>query len=275
MTCEGCGELAALGRRYRLDRILHRAPGVTTYHARDLSTRQTVVAVEYALPEGQDGVVCRFEAALERLQELVHPGVVRTVDHCVAEHGRERRLGRVHAWVEGWSLQQEADEHRHTELEVVGVLEELLAILADLHSQKPPLVHGDLHAGTVLRTVDDRRLVLIHPGALRELILVPGQRWSAPFGHLAPEVLLERHPSTPAADLFSVGALAVRLLSGIEPRAMRSGGQGLDWEPHLQVHPELARVLRSLLQIDPSRRPTSAATVRAAIRTLGDQLGRR
>lgn len=266
MTCESCGQLAALDRRWRLDRILAHRPWGTSWQGRDLSNRAEVVVVAFPLPADESSLDLARQRA-QGLVDLQHPGVADYLGHLEIDILEVPHVCTVHGYIRGWNLQAEADTTPHTEEQVVAILAELLDTLAWLHSRPRPVVHGAIHPYNIIRRELDRRLVLVDFTGVRDAVRLRA-RAPAPLepGYNAPEQAMDR-PATPGSDLWALGALAVRLLSGREPTDLWADGR-LQWQPHVFASPDLMLLLSDLLQTDPSRRPSDAGDVAEFVREL-------
>jgi len=180
-----------------------------------------------------------LDDAAAELMALKHPAVPRFLAAFAAE-------GRY------WLIQEylPARTMLKASMEVLDLVTELLAVLAELH--RVGVVHGALSPSRVV--VDDDDLYLVG-WSLR----LPGEA-AGNESYAAPEQ--ERGETGPAADVYSAGALAVRLITG-----RRFERVGDDWTE--RVHPRVAAVLIALLDPDPGARPT-AAEAASLFRALGD-----
>lgn len=165
----------------------------------------------------------------------------------------------------------------------VGVAGEIAQTLEHAHRHKG-LVHGDLSPSNVLLTpegqvkLSDFCLADALFSAFADMPSLVG-KWA----HASPE-RARGEPPTPASDLFSLGILLFELLTGESPVARpnvertRRALALLDTPPALpggRAPPQLADVVRSLLEPDPARRPASAARVHEALLAAGYEAGAR
>ncbi|WP_196073142.1 serine/threonine-protein kinase [Nakamurella alba] len=149
--------------------------------------------------------------------------------------------------------------------ELLTVLLPVLSVLAVAHGRG--MVHGDVSAGNILFDRIGRPL-LADLGAARAA-LGDGSEVSLTAADAAPEVARGGVP-TAGADLFALGSVALACLTGrhawpaddlrdvlIQSTAGQwpdPGDEGEDW-------PEIAEVIRNLLDADPDRRPPAAGVV--------------
>lgn len=194
-------------------------------------------------------------AEAKRLAQVRHSNVV-------VVHGAGIHDGRVGLWtdlVEGETLEERLErEGRLSATETVAIGLDLCRALAAVHGAG--LVHGDLKASNVLRERGGRIVIADFgsaspggPGGREPLVF----RTGTPAA-LAPEVLAGGAPSV-ASDLYAVGTLLFRLLTGVYPkRALRwqeAQGGGLE-SRLLDLRPELPRPLVELVERALDPRPT-------------------
>jgi hypothetical protein len=135
-------------------------------------------------------------------------------------------------------------------------------------------VHRDVKPSNVL--VDrNERVVLVDFGLVKDLApytaSLSGHEWAGTFAYVAPEVLLG-HPTSPAADWYSVGVLLFEALTGQLPfvgttmEVMRQKQVGLA-RPLAKavpsISPALDEVVQQLLWPDPKSRAGAQAILRA------------
>jgi Tol biopolymer transport system component len=141
----------------------------------------------------------------------------------------------------------------------------LLGYLIKLHERG--IVHRDLSPSNIMHVGGDpAQYVLLDFGIAKEgTSTVSAMRQAGNPGFVAPEQL-RGQTSTQSCDLYSLGATAYSLLTGRMPTTMeRLAGVRLERPSDLVpgVSPILDEMLLWLLQLDPARRPSSAAAARA------------
>jgi serine/threonine protein kinase len=201
----------------------------------------------------------RREAALAA--EVNHPHVLAVLDIV----GDDTRVVVVTPFADGGTLAELlARRGELTVGEALTVLLPIAAAVATAHERG--VVHGDLSPSNILFDATGRP-VLADLGAARAAGEL-GEPVSATPGYVAPEVA-RGAPLTAAADLFSLGAVALHCLTGkpawnaddLRDVVIQSTiGQWPD--PGEQPLPAtLVTALRGLLEADPMRRPGAAGLV--------------
>ncbi|HEY3234984.1 MAG TPA: serine/threonine-protein kinase [Polyangiaceae bacterium] len=184
------------------------------------------------------------------LSTLSHPGLPVYVDH-FEEAGC---LYLVMEKIEGRSLDQfRRQGGRLSQHEVMRFLKEIGAILDYLQSRSPPVVHRDIKPSNVVRRPDGS-FALVDFGAVRDNLKPEGSTVVGTFGYMAPEQFQGR--ARPASDVYSVGATALNMLTGMEPEAAPHRGLAIDVPAALagQASPHLVSVLKAMLEPDPDQR---------------------
>ena len=190
----------------------------------------------------------------------------------------------VQEYIDGLSLADEVTLlHRKlnrplSEQTVVLILYELLQILDFVHSQG--VIHRDIKPANVIRRRSDRKLVLIDFGAVKQVRMVLEDE-EPPLetvlsvaigttGYSAPEQLMGK--PCPASDIFSLGMMGIRALTGIEPSKLIDHHDPLRprlrWKEHVQVSEALMTVLETMIAVDVQRRYPTARAAMAALAPL-------
>ncbi len=157
-------------------------------------------------------------------------------------------------WIEGADLEALLDAQGRPGLDpelAIGYLAQAAAALEHLHTQDPPVVHGDVKPANLILT-SSGRIVLVDFG----LSSTPTDdlRRAGTAGYVAPEVAAGARP-TAAADVYSFAATALTLLTGEPP-----SGDAPRWGSiERERIPALERIVRPNLATDPGRRDASAA----------------
>ena len=157
----------------------------------------------------------------------------------------------VQEFIEGKSLAEMIKSgHRFALNRVYDIILQLLAILKQLHAHVPPVIHRDIKPSNILLkplSGDDYQIYLIDFGAVANpQVQGGGSTVAGTFGYMAPEQMMGK--PEPASDIYSLGAVAVHLISGRSPADMPVKDFHLIFEPEMQnMPPALVATLRRML----------------------------
>jgi serine/threonine-protein kinase len=220
----------------------------------------------------EESGVRRFLEEARRLARVRHPNVV-------AVHGADLHDGRIGLWtdfVRGRTLEErltaEGPLGGH-EAAPIGL--ELCRALAAVHSAG--LIHGDLKAANVMRA-EGGRILLMDFGTASEALANEATTRGATIGTpliMAPEVLSGEAAAGPSADVYSLGVLLYRLVSGRYPVIGATFAEIVDQHrngerPSLRdVRADLpsgfVQVVDRALALDPRARYASAGAMERAL----------
>jgi len=156
-------------------------------------------------------------------------------------------------WADGTDLARLLAERGRPGLAPSGVLAYLAQAaeaLTHLHTQSPPVIHGDVKPANLILTRGGR-IKLVDFG-LSSAPNVPLRRAGTP-GYRAPELAAGAGPSR-AADVYALAATAFALLTGAAPAGVLPSWEGIDAAQAEQ----LEAAIRLGMATDPARRPKSA-----------------
>ncbi|HQY62606.1 MAG TPA: protein kinase [Polyangiaceae bacterium] len=270
-------------------RIEHRASvGGTAkvYRATDLETG-SVVALKVLYGEGAEEQTERLEREAELLAQLSHPGIVRLVAHGELEGGTAYL---ALEWVEGETLGQRLARTGLTMRESVDLVRRTAEILAYAHGLG--VVHRDIKpANLLLRDKDLERVVIIdlgiakgggggQPSSITQVGAVLGT-----LGYMAPEQARGVGKVDARTDVFALGALLYKCLTGVPPfdaddpiailgkLLYHSAPRVRD--ARANVPRELDDLIARMLSQSPDDRPADAGVVAAELAALRDVEGDR
>jgi serine/threonine-protein kinase len=221
------GEGEQVGRRigpWELVRLLGHGGMGAVYLARRADGAFVQLAalklIRSGLASGQ--LVRRFRDERQVLASLDHPNIARLLDGGTTDDGMPYL---VMEYVEGTTLEEHCDAHG---LGVPDRLELVLAVCAGVeHAHRSLVVHRDLKPANILVTaagvpklLDFGVAKLLGPAPGDETLLLT--RDGATVGTIAfasPEQLLGK-PVTTATDVYSLGVVLYRLLTGRHPYAL-------------------------------------------------------
>ena len=215
-------------------------------------------------PHGSAAAELLLEEA-DLLAQLEHPHLVSLLDVFVGVSGLAASpvTGLAMRWVDGTPLDDGLSGC--TMEECLAAFCELLEVVDYLHRRG--VLHLDIKPDNVLKT--DLGVILLDLGSARPLTSGPGEAGGT-LGYAAPEIL-SGQAATTAADIFGLGALLYKLITGvspygdIEPGELRGAILAGDIVPMRAVLPsvsrELARLIESMLSVEVSKRPASIAAI--------------
>ena len=231
------------------------------------------VALKLRRPESGTAAAGRrhFIREARRLARVRHPNVV-------VVHGADIHGGRVGLWtdlVAGHDLEQWLAQEGPLSADGAALIGlDLCRALAAVHASG--LVHGDVKTTNVMRERGGR-IVLMDFGAGVERVESGGATTGSALGTpvvMAPELLRGEAPS-PASDIYSLGVLLYRLLSGrypveaktlpeLQERVQREGFAPLrDARPDLPA--EFVAIIERAISPSPADRYLSAGAMEHAL----------
>jgi serine/threonine protein kinase len=258
------------GGRYRLlERI--GAGGIATVHRAWDERLERVVAVKVIRERlaHVPSVVRRFRREAELCARLAHPKIVAILD--VRQEPEDFVVLELVRGLDAGQLMKRYG--RLTPTQTVHVIAQVCEALEYAHSVG--VVHRDVAPGNILVALADGTAKLADFGAPSDAPDVLRGRVievTGTAGYLAPE-RLRGHEPTPRSDLYSLGAVAYRLLVG--PSERRPGATApmttaaARLPPLAEVRPGLPPALNSAIEQalaeDPHERQDSVAQFRAQI----------
>jgi serine/threonine-protein kinase len=214
-----------LGGRYHVERLLASGSMGEVWLAvhGELRMRVALKTLRREMA-GHHEIVTRFSREAFLLSRIQSEHVVRVLDFLV-----DRRVGPalVTEFIDGVPLSAMLSSRRFTVEEVVELAIDLVSGLRELH--RAHIVHRDVKPSNVLmrRTGDDcTRAVFIDLGISRLLPevaqsedealtdITTDDRAVGTFEYMAPEQILNSRKVTEAADLYAVGAILYRAITG-------------------------------------------------------------
>ena len=249
------GALEAIGPYRILDEIGRGGMGSVFLAARRDGEYERRVAIKLIRPEvGSEDVARRFRGERQILANLDHPNIAKLHDGGTTDDGRPYVVMEL---IEGTRIDEYCDRKRATLRERLDLFADVCAAVAYAH--RSLVVHRDLKPANILVTeegvpklLDFGIAKLLDPSAFPHTVEAtasgPGPM-TPPYA--SPEQILGQ-PITTASDVYSLGVLLYKLLTGRMPfdRAGR---------PHRQILEDLARE-----PIHPSAAVTLPAVVSAA-----------
>ncbi|KAM3101328.1 serine/threonine protein kinase [Phormidesmis sp. 146-12] len=257
--------------RYHIQKQLGKKAGRLTLLAQDLQTGESVVIkrLTFSSDFTWDDLKL-FERETETLRSLSHPSIPGYVDSFEIDTVNGQGFALVQSYIEARSLEDHLKAgRRFSELEVKQIVNDLLGILDYLHSRQPPVIHRDIKPSNVLLT--DRsgnsagQVYLVDFGSVQTLATREGQTVTVvgTYGYMPPEQF--GGLASAASDLYSLGATAIALLTGMHPADLPQRNLCLQFEKAAQVSPEFGSWIKQATAPSVEKRFTSA---RSALQAL-------
>jgi eukaryotic-like serine/threonine-protein kinase len=269
-------DASVAGGRYRLERPLGHGGMASVYLARDSELdRPIAVKVLAENAAADDGLRERFVREARHAARLSHPNVVNVFD--AGEDGGRPYIVMEH--VEGETLAELlARRGRLPPDEARGMALQAARGLA--HAHAAGLVHRDIKPQNLL-VRDDGTLKIADFGIARAAegtALTQAGTVLGTAAYLAPEQALGEQ-ATPAADVYSLGAVLYELLTGKPPYEFESLADLADKQRRHAIAPvrelvpdvprELEDVVMRCLARNPAYRPASAAELERELAPAG------
>jgi serine/threonine protein kinase len=254
---------------YCIQRFLAQGGMGRVYLAEDSQKQPVALKVLGSWRQPTPEMDARFQREGAVLEHLEHPNLVRLLGRGLDETTGLSYLALE--YVPGRALSQLIDNcpgRRLSVSEAVFVLERVSRGLEVVHAVG--ILHRDVKAPNILVTTDgDVKLTdfgLALPEEVSQRLTAHDMLVGTP-AYLAPEVLEHPDGYSPASDMYSVGCLMFRMLTGAPPlrcktlveyvRALRTGAPPLLSQAP-EAPPALAELVDRLLARDAARRPTAS-----------------
>ncbi|NJM95901.1 MAG: protein kinase [Phormidesmis sp. RL_2_1] len=259
--CETCGSKLWLRDRYRVLGALGRGGFGATFLARDQSLPgyPSCVIKQLRPTTSAPNLLEMARELFQREANILgkignHPQLPRLLDYF--EIAQEFYL--VQEYVSGSTLQKEVKHGGpFTEVGVKQFLSEILPVVQYIHSHK--IIHRDIKPANLIRREQDKQLVMIDFGAVKDKVNPPQVNPSDQTaltayaigtpGYAPPEQMAMR--PVYASDLYAIGVTCVFLLTGRSPKDLpydpRTGE--LRWQNHAIVSDHFATIMHKLLDI--------------------------
>jgi len=275
--CAACGTNLLMRDRYRVLQALGQGGFGATFVAKD----ESLPGAPYCVIKQLRPVTTSFHV-LQMARDLFqreaktlgkignHPQIPRLLDYF--EANREFYL--VQEYVSGSTLQQEVKRSgAFNESGIKQFLSEILPLMQYVHSQQ--VIHRDLKPANIIRRSQDKKLVLIDFGAVKDQvnpILSTASEQTALTayaigtpGYAPPEQMAMR--PVYASDIYALGVTCLYLLTTKSPKDMAydpATGE-LVWRDLVHISDHLAEVLKKMLDMSVRHRYQNATEVLRAL----------
>jgi serine/threonine protein kinase, bacterial len=275
--CQACGTNLLMNNRYRVLQGLGQGGFGATFLAKDESLPGAPHCVIKQLrPATTSFHVLQmardlFQREAKTLGKIgSHPQIPRLLDYF--EANREFYL--VQEYVSGSTLQQEVKRSGpFSEASIKQFLSEILPLMQYVHSQQ--VIHRDIKPANLIRRSQDKKLVLIDFGAVKDQVnpvLSTASEQTALTayaigtpGYAPPEQMAMR--PVYSSDIYALGVTCLYLLTGKSPKDMAydpATGE-IVWRNLIQVSDHFAEVLRKMLEVSVRHRYQNATEVLRAL----------
>lgn len=265
---------AAIAGRFAIEGEAGRGGMGTVFRAVDAATGQPVALklLRELSPEDAE----RFARESAVLADLAHPAIVGYVAHGVTESGQPYLAMQ---WLEGETLADLLDQRRLSAAEASQLLLRIAEGLAHAHQRQ--VLHRDIKPSNLfLVDRDPGRVTLVDFGVARwiddrHLITSTGSLVGTP-SYMAPEQARGSRELDPRTDVFALGCVAYRCLTGVNPFEgenllatlfrilFEEPARPREQEP--SVPAALDALVTRMISKDPADRPRDAGQVAAALR---------
>jgi branched-chain amino acid transport system substrate-binding protein len=265
---------------YDIVRLIGEGGMAYVYQARDPQLKRDV-AIKVLKPKF--GNIAEFQ---ERFQREAHAlAVLDNHPHILSIHnyreygeadlGEGSRAYLVTSYLSGGSLEEKLQSQPLPSIqEALHIIIQLLDALDYAHGKR--FLHRDIKPGNILFTKDSSlvlsdfglvKLLEESQGSNQEGITQHGQIIGTPI-YMAPE-LFQEQKATPQSDLYSVGVVLYRMLTGnYQYKQLLSSTPLAIRDTNRTVSLELEQVVLKALDKDPRRRYQSAGEFREALRSI-------
>jgi serine/threonine protein kinase len=155
----------------------------------------------------------------EILKKLNHMNLPKIIDICKDDSG----IYIIESYIEGISLQKKLDNiERFSVDKIIEYSLQLCEVMIYLHNMKPKaIIHKDIKPSNIIITEYDK-LVLIDFGISEELGGVKGSFRAGTNAYASPEQLVSSSKNDTRGDIYSLGILMYRMLTGHLPGKVES-----------------------------------------------------
>ena len=213
---------------YLIESQLNKRGSRATFIAKNINTNEPVVIkiLKFGFDaEWQDFKL--FEREAQTLKNIHHPAIPNYLDYFELDLPECKGFALVQEYIAAPSLEETIKAGRKfSELEIKEIAAALLNILTYLHKKQPSIIHRDIKPSNILFV--DRsgnsigQVYLIDFGAVKSV--APVERGTitvvGTYGYMPPEQF--GGYTTPASDLYSLGATLIYIATGRHPTELPS-----------------------------------------------------
>ena len=240
-----------INNRYRIVKPLELSRFGVTYRAWDLNLNRPVRVTENL--DTSPEAIKRFEIEANILAALSHPNLPRITDHFVIS-GLGNYL--VSDYIEGENLEILVDNLGAIISEqAISWMVQVSEALEYLHSQRIPVVHGDVKPSNVLITPTGRAVLIGYGSRFSNVRYRQTLTLATTTGYAAPELYAGRMDIR--TDIYALGATFYKMLTGEDPVDFTNRAVKDIVLPHLvnpKVNPRVSQVVARAMALPLSDR---------------------
>jgi serine/threonine protein kinase len=273
-----------LRNRYRIEQRLSAGAFGETYIAVDENPDYPIerrVVVKHLKPQDNDPKTLKVARELFEKEAKTLAKLGETTDRIPtlyayfeekAEVGGEEKseFYLVQELIEGQTLSKELGNRKLDEIETLKIIQNILIGLEKVHNSNN--IHRDLKPDNIIRRNSNNKLVLIDFGAVKAVRQGSNPQISQTIGIGTPGYMPgEQWRGSPqfASDIYAVGAIALKCLTGIEPSELQDKDSGeFKWRHLCQVNDRVANVLYKMVAILHPDRYANARIAKQEIESL-------
>lgn len=252
---------------YRIELQLGKRGSRATYLAKDTNTNKYVVVKILKFGFDAEWSDFRlFEREAQTLKNINHPAIPKYLDYFELDLPECKGFALVQEYLAAPSLEETIKAGRtFNEVEIKAIAETLLNILSYLHQQQPSIIHRDIKPSNILLTNRSGNSVgqvyLIDFGAVKSVASSESSEGGTitvvgTYGYMPPEQF--GGYTTPASDLYSLGATLIYLATGRHPTELPSKDGKITFAESVQLSSSLVRWLEQIVEPNLEKRFQSA-----------------
>jgi|GEM_PF-2866617 len=275
-----------LDGRYKVIQVLGAGGFGQTFVAEDTRTFDSKCVVKQLKPASSDPNFLEtarrmFQVEAKTLELLGKKHA--QIPQLLAYFEQDQEFYLVQEYIEGQTLSTElCPGKKWTEDQVIGLLREILNILAFVHQSG--VIHRDVKPDNIIRRQADNKFVLVDFGAVKQIRTqtTTGQGlMSATIAIGTPGYMPSEQgigKPKPSSDIYALGVIAIQALTGLNPspdledtktgfRYDQNTGEVI-WQDKVQASPGLAAVLTKMVKPHFPHRYASAPEALQALEQL-------
>jgi serine/threonine protein kinase len=255
--CDACGAAVRPGG-YVVERVLVSNAHGRMYIAHDADGKRVVLKELAFIQSPSLDVIAAFEREAKFLRALEHAAIPRFCASFEEGTGVHVRYYLAQELVDGEALEARLEDHWFTEVEIIDIARQVLAVLVYLQTLSPMVIHRDIKPANLLRRADGS-IAVVDFGAAHVQGATAGSTSIGTFGYMPIEQLAGEVDAT--TDPYALGTSLLHLLSRREPWRIL---QGANLEG-INVSAPLRGFLGKLVAPEPKHRFANAVAAVAAL----------